>query len=76
MRLAPIGHAGCSCFVAAHKTTPHAKCKAYKGQNVMRWQAESVRRNMGNFSLRLQLSRDARAKRKPPTSTRGDGFPA
>jgi hypothetical protein len=48
--------------LAPHKITPHVKCKAYQGQNAMRWQAKSVRRNMGNFSLRLQVYRDARAK--------------
>src|SRR5205807_7822150 len=37
---------GCSCFVAPHKITPCAKCKAYQGQGAMRRQAWSVRRNI------------------------------
>src|ERR1051326_7601472 len=65
---------GCSCFVAPHKITPCAKCKAYQGQVAMRRQAWSVRRNIhGGFSLRLQAHCDACANKG---SRRGGGFPS
>jgi hypothetical protein len=62
MRRTPIGHAGL--FFRRHKTTPRAKCKAYKGQGAMRRQTQSVRRSMGHFSQRVPGYRDTRTNEK------------
>jgi hypothetical protein len=73
MRRTPIGRAGL--FFRRHKTTPRAKCKAYKGQGAMRRQTQSVRRNMGHFSQRVPDYRDTRTNKKAADLQRGGRLP-
>src|ERR1041385_3782366 len=67
---------GCSCFVAPHKITPCAKCKAYQGQGAMRWQAKACGATWSVQSAIAGLLRCLRKQEKPPTSARGGGFPS